>query len=319
LALLRTQLIFIQIILSFSHVAAVVSKVYSVDLALWYESFQLRRTSGSTLREEARRLYRKGLDPAATASPTASTTNAFDQSRSRAGHSNTQSRAGFLPERSYAEEQAKHAEFGDRQQIEATCLLMISLGCIIIFGAVAPIMVPFCMAVFALELRFTAHMLATHAKRPVPGHRLGIGAWKQVLAFVMKVGVAFSGFLLVTYSDTFRGTSTVTKVSGAVTFFVAMILTWEVVNILWPPIDKEVAILAGRRARVEHKIREACMDNEQSKFLAHPRREPSNMLNTAVRDMRYHDIPSLDQIPPQLLAPRTDSARYAEERAAMGY
>jgi len=221
-------------------------------------------------------------------------------------------RAGLgLPERSYAEEQSKHAEFGDRQQIEAMCMLMISLGSIIIFGAVAPIMVPFCLAVFALELRFTAHMLATHAKRPLPERRRGLGAWKSVLLSMMKVGVAFSGFLLVTYSDTFQDARPLTKVSAAVGFFVMMLLSWEIVSALWSPNDSEVAVLAGRRGRVQRKISEACADLSLTSFRIHPRRDPSGLLNSAVRAQRYEDIPTLDRLPRPLLEKHTGAQPWA--------
>jgi hypothetical protein len=307
LPLLRRQLILIQIILSVTHVASVVIGVYKVDFSLWYESFQLRRSTGTTLLEEIRRLNRKGLDMASSQSPTAGARPAgfgqnFDAEPApgRMDRSTTRKEMG-LPERSYAEEQSKHAEFGDRQQIEAMCMLMISLGSIIIFGAVAPIMVPFCLAVFTLELRFTAHMLATHAKRPLPERRHGLGAWKHVLLSMMKVGVAFSGFLLVTYSDTFQDSRPLTKVSAAVGFFLMMLLAWEIVGAFWSPMDREVTVLAGRRGRVENKIREACADLSLTSFAIHPRRDPSSVLNSAVWQQRYDDIPALDRLPPSLL------------------
>jgi hypothetical protein len=283
---LRTQLIIIQIVLSVSHMASIVFQVHKVDFLLWYENLQLRVSAGTTTMSEE-----------VTHEASLALERGF--SSKTVGHASSSHvmRKEGLPERSYAEEQGKHVEFGDRQQIEAMCMLMISLGCIIIFGAVAPIIVPFCLIVFALELRFTSHVLATHAKRPLPERRLGIGAWKNVLSVVMKVGVAFSGYLLVTYSDTFRHTRPLTKVSGAVGFCILSLLAWELVNIFWPPKDPTVQVLDGRRARVERKIRQACM-MEAFQHSIKPRRDASGTHNAATREMRYADIQPLHAMKP---------------------
>lgn len=201
-----------------------------------------------------------------------------------------------LPLRSYAEEQSKHAEFRVRQQIESMCMLVISLGYVLIFGAVAPIMVPFCMGVFVLELRFTALMLTTLTKRTVPRGQLGIGAWKNVIMFIMKIGVAFSGFLLVTYGDTFANATLLAKISAAVGFCVLMVFFWEIVDVFLPPVDTEVYKLSARRTHVEHRIRQACK-HEAPRSLSETHIDPHGSIAAAFREMRYHDVPPLDHFP----------------------
>merc|ERR1719326_703241 len=86
------------------------------------------------------------------------------------------------PPRSFAEEQSKYLPFRIREQIEAMLQLVIPLGYVLIFGAVAPITVPMCFAVFVVQLRASAHLLASTAKRTVPRRQVGVGHWKDCVA-----------------------------------------------------------------------------------------------------------------------------------------
>jgi hypothetical protein len=326
---LRQQLMIIQVIISVSSVVDLAWKAYKVEFHLYLEMFQLRRSQGNTLWQEFKRLFSSGDDapvgPGPVPPPTVSQST-MDSPRAkpkRAGIKtddllrsppqsplSPQMKAGDdeveagmetdesenLPVRSYAEEQSKHAEFRVRQQIEAMCMLVISLGYVLIFGAVAPIMVPFCFMVFVLELRFTALMLTTLTKRTVPRGQLGIGAWKNVIMFIMKMGVAFSGFLLVTYGDTFSEAKLLAKISAAVGFCLLMVLFWEIVDIFLPSTDNEVYKLNSRRTHVEHRIRQACK-HEAPRSLSEHHVDPHGAIATAFKEMRYEDVPPLDHFP----------------------
>merc|ERR1719487_1844023 len=63
-----------------------------------------------------------------------------------------------IPARGFVEEQAKYEPFRIREQIEAMVQLVIALGYVLIFGAVAPRIVPLCFCVFAVQFRATAYM-----------------------------------------------------------------------------------------------------------------------------------------------------------------
>jgi hypothetical protein len=306
LRVLRQQLIVIQIIISLTSIASLAFQAYRVELILWQEMFQLRRGQGSTLAQEMRRLWTTGISdpdgqpsarsPKAVRSPRSPRLPTTNETTTNSSDDPEEPEERDLPERSYAEEQSKHAEFRVRQQIEAMCMLVISLGYVLIFGAVAPIMVPFCMGVFVLELRFTALMLTTLTKRTVPRGQLGIGAWKNVVLFVMKVGVAFSGFLLVTYGDTFANARLLAKISAAVAFCVLMVIFWELIDIFLPQTDREVSKLGARRTHVEQRIRQACK-HEAPRSLQEALGDPTGAVATAFTQMRYKEVPPLDHFP----------------------
>ncbi len=79
-----------------------------------------------------------------------------------------------IPERTFIEEQGKFASYRMKDQITAMLQLVIPLGYVILFGGVAPIIVFYALAVFAVQLRATAFLLVTSSKRPVPRKSLGL-------------------------------------------------------------------------------------------------------------------------------------------------
>eukprot|EP00747_Dinoflagellata_sp_TGD_P117409 gnl/TRDRNA2_/TRDRNA2_172601_c0_seq1.p1 gnl/TRDRNA2_/TRDRNA2_172601_c0~~gnl/TRDRNA2_/TRDRNA2_172601_c0_seq1.p1 ORF type:complete len:952 (-),score=137.05 gnl/TRDRNA2_/TRDRNA2_172601_c0_seq1:125-2980(-) len=166
------------------------------------------------------------------------------------------SRSEIPPPRSFAEEQSKYAEFRSKEQIEAMLQLVLSLGYVLIFGVVAPITVPLCFLVFAVQLRASAHLLCHTAKRAVPWQHAGIGHWQWCVALLMRVGVLFEGFLLVSFGESFKGTELLAKLTGVILFFLAGIVIWAMVDALVPGVDKEAELLSKRRAHVEKKILE---------------------------------------------------------------
>lgn len=166
------------------------------------------------------------------------------------------------PERPPSESEAKMSEFRNREQIESMCQLMLSLGFILLFGAIAPVMVPFSLLVFSLNLRVNAVMLVTYMKRPIPRKQLGIGAWKDVVLILMRGGVFFSGFLLVVYGDTFRGVPLVTRMVGLLVYCLAMFSVWAIVDYVVPGDSKEGHDLQARHNAVLDRIHRRCQEKE---------------------------------------------------------
>lgn len=176
------------------------------------------------------------------------------------------------PERPSAEKEAKMREFRNREQIESMCTLMLSVGFIFLFGAIAPIMVPFSLLVFSMNLRANAVMLVSYMQRPIPRKQVGIGAWKDVVLVLMKLGIFFSGFLLVVYGDTFKGVPIITRLMGLIIYCLAMFAVWAVVDYIVPPMSKEARDLKMQNQCVIDRIHAKCqeksyLDNEQTEEL----------------------------------------------------
>jgi hypothetical protein len=155
-----------------------------------------------------------------------------------------------LPKRSYVEEQAKYLDFRAQDQIQMMLQSIIPLGYVLLFGGVAPIIIPFAFAVFAVQLRATAFVLVTATKRPLPRRLPGIGAWRDVVSWLMNIGVAFAGFLLMSYGHILEGQSLITKLTVILLFFAFVGLLFRAVDICVPPHDEATDILSSRRKRV---------------------------------------------------------------------
>jgi len=166
-----------------------------------------------------------------------------------------------LPVRGFVEEQAKYDEFRIREQIEGMVQLVVALGYVLIFGAVAPIIVPLCFLVFSVQFRLTAYMTTRSSRRPLPRRSLGLGAWEGVIHFIMGFGLVFSGFLLVIYGPSFRGTYLLTKVSGLVAYVALMLLAWQVVALICPATSNGAKLLSSRR---EHVLKKVAQANEEA-------------------------------------------------------
>lgn len=159
-----------------------------------------------------------------------------------------------VPVRGFLEEQAKHEEYRIRAQIEGMVQLVVSLGYVLIFGSVAPRIVPLCFCVFVVQLRATAYKTTTSCRRPLPRKSTGLGAWQGIVKFLMGFGVVFSGFLLVAYGPSFNDTFLMTKVSGLILYVAAIALIWELLSLWISPSSKQAAVLASRRDYVLRKV-----------------------------------------------------------------
>jgi hypothetical protein len=168
-----------------------------------------------------------------------------------------------VPVRSFLEEQAKYEDYRIRQQIEGMVQLVVALGYVLIFGAVAPRIVPLCFCVFVVQLRAVAYMTTQSSRRPLPRKSTGLGSWAGIIQFLMGFGVIFSGYLVVVYGPAFEGTVLMTKLSGLIIYIVVIGLIWVLISMVCPPTSKMAGLLAARRDYVLKKVDGA---NEESQI-----------------------------------------------------
>lgn len=204
-----------------------------------------------------------------------------------------------LPRRSFAEFQSKFADARLQEQIENMLQLVLALGFVLLFGAVAPIIVPFCMAVFVIQLRASAFLMVNYTKRPLPRTQCGIGLWGDVINWVMNFSIVFSGFLLIAFGDIFRGTPVLTKLAGAMVYVVIMRFLWWLVDAAYPRHAPEVAVLKARRQRVRHVVLERASEITQCEPCKQEESQETYTGGIAsraaeVKDERWDDIPHFD-------------------------
>lgn len=158
------------------------------------------------------------------------------------------------PTYSYVEEQSKYGDFNTREQIEVMTQLSLTLGYILIFGCVAPRIVPLCFLVFMIQLRASGRLMTTVLKRTVPAMTIGIEQWNRVFFFLMIIGVLFSAYLLVQFAPLFQGTFLITKLTGFFLYIFLVGVVWVCVDIACPPTDSRSVLLDDRRQAVEHAV-----------------------------------------------------------------
>jgi hypothetical protein len=158
------------------------------------------------------------------------------------------------PEYSFVEIQGKMQPFRIKEQIEAMTQLVLTLGYVLIFGAVAPWIIPLCFMVFVVQLRAQAVLLTTAANRSVPRIVLGLGPWIDIIKLLMQIGVGFTAYLLVQFGPNFVGCATLTKLTGFAMFCALVMIFWVMVNGAAPPNSYAADILSGRRQHVKKEI-----------------------------------------------------------------
>merc|ERR1719263_1037275 len=134
--------------------------------------------------------------------------------------------------------------------------LVVSLGYVLIFGAVAPIVVLFCFCVFLVQLRATAYRATTTCRRPLPRKSAGLGPIQDIVKSLMTFGSVTNGFLMVTYGVSFQGTSLITKISGLLVWIVVINLVWALTSLCLPAKSNGAHLLTLRRTHVLNKVDE---------------------------------------------------------------
>lgn len=161
-----------------------------------------------------------------------------------------------IPKRSFVEEQSKYSDFSAAEQVQNMIQLVVPLGYVMLFGGIAPFIIPMAFVVFAISLRAGGYTLLSASKRPVPREMYGIGAWKEVVNGLMYIGLLFSGFLLASYGDMLDGTWMITRISIVGVFCLFVCTIWGVIDFLIPSTCQSVEVMAARRTRVVHKFEE---------------------------------------------------------------
>jgi hypothetical protein len=250
---LRGQLGSSMVILAAASIAQVVFKVLVVRLRLWWET---RRVTCSWM-------------------PTSLGDSVFGASRplgredSRSGGDAIVSRSSFAPAadgtRAYVEEQAKYGTFDIEDQVMAMVQSTITLGYVILFGPVAPVVVPLCFLVLMIEVRGTAFYLTTTARRPFPANALGRCAWQQVVQKLMRVGVLWTGILLAEFGYLLRGQAVIAKVTFVFLFCISMVAIWEFIDLVYSKDSTIVRLMVLRRKRVLDCLAAECAEAVEQK------------------------------------------------------
>lgn len=164
------------------------------------------------------------------------------------------------PVYSYVEEQSKYKPFRIREQIEVMTQLSLTLGYVLIFGALAPLIIPLCCIVFFVQLRAGAVLLTAAANRTVPRLSNGIGPWQDVIQFLLVFGVVFSGYLLVQYAPMFQGAEVLTKLFCMCLFCTLVAAFWKLIDLFIPQQSPGSRVLEARRDYVKQKILQKAED-----------------------------------------------------------
>lgn len=160
--------------------------------------------------------------------------------------------------RSAEEEQLIQYEYNLREQVEDMTQLVISLGFVLLFGSVSPIIVPLTLAVFSVQLRGSAYALVHHTKRPVPMFSQGLEAWGEIVTILARGGVLFSSFFVVNYGRSFQGTPLIARASGSFVFCFIMFMVWVLIDLAVPKASIDAVNLSIRRHCVQDTILRKC-------------------------------------------------------------
>jgi len=149
------------------------------------------------------------------------------------------------------EEESKFYSFEERDFLEMQLQLVISLGFILLFGAVAPITVIFSFVLFVVQLRATAWLMTHVARRPLPRASKGIGPWRELVFGLMVVGIFVSGFAVAIHGEVLEGAPLLARLSFVLLWCSAGFVALGVVTYSMPDEDQETTLLNRRRAYVE--------------------------------------------------------------------
>jgi len=202
------------------------------------------------------------------------------------------------PVYSFAEEQSKYSKFAIRNQVESMSCLAQTLGYVLIFGAAVPRIIPLCLLVFMVQLRGLAVQLTTATCRNVPQAASGIGAWQDIVQFLLVVGVLFSGYLLVQYGPSLRETALLTRLFCLCLYIAGMVFVWGVVDLAYPEHCRRTDILTGRREHVIKKLLQKGEDDKFAQALGVEKVERGRKMERmgSLRDYAADETPYLEEI-----------------------
>lgn len=199
-----------------------------------------------------------------------------------------------VPKLLFVEAQSKFAEYRHPEQIQNMLHLVLSLGFVLFFGSVAPIIVPFCLAVFMVQLRASAHMLITFSKRSVPRLSAGIGIWSELISWMNGFSVIFAGSLVASYGDQYRSTPLLTRVAGVFIHALFIRFCWYFVDLACPGSCPEAKLLQRRRKCVKEALMHRMEANSVEREREHEGSVAEISLAEVVCEGRWNEIPHLE-------------------------
>jgi len=162
------------------------------------------------------------------------------------------------------EKQRVFGEFKEREQVELMVELVISLGFVTLFGALAPGTVVLCCIVFVFHMRVSSFLLTHCLQRPFPWHLAGIGSWMVAIDVMRTLGVLLTGYLMVAHKESpFVSATLSAKLSAYLIFVVSAVVLREIVALLLPAPDETTHVLSLRRQHVESRICKAVLSQRK--------------------------------------------------------
>jgi len=208
-----------------------------------------------------------------------------------------------VPTRFVVEEQAKYGKCTETVEVQNMQNLVVALGYVFLFGGVSAAVVPYCLLVFAVQLRSFAITLCTCTQRPFPYQSFGIGNWQFCIHFLMCVGVMYGGFMFVVYGAAFRGSSVRAKMTGMLLYGLFVTVVWEFINLVFPADDKDRILMIQRRGYVQRRL----LSRVGAKGLESSKAEALKTQNVGHREAfmkcDWSSIQSLASMPPGPLTP----------------
>lgn len=153
-------------------------------------------------------------------------------------------------QRTYLEEQSDFLPSDMNDEINSTVQLMLSLGYVLLFGAIAPVVVLFCLLVFVVQVRVSAFLLTSSTKRQTQREGRHENAWDVILGRMTSMGMVSTGFLLVSYGDSFQAASTLTRIAALGLWCVLGTVIGGLVDVVVLPHGVGAGLLRRRRRHV---------------------------------------------------------------------
>mmetsp|Transcript_11163 Transcript_11163/g.25184 ORF Transcript_11163/g.25184 Transcript_11163/m.25184 type:complete len:993 (+) Transcript_11163:177-3155(+) len=196
----------------------------------------------------------------------------------------------------FMEKQAKYSEFHVSQQVETHLQLVISLGFILLFGSVAPIVVVFAFVFFNCQLRASAWLLTHVCKRPPPWGSRGVGAWREVVYFLMVLGIFVSGLIIVIHDEVLQDVPMVTRVTCCLLWCAAGLSVLGLSTFMLPEEDGQTALMKRRRGYVDGRLRDLFDVHKAKSMRRSTVRIP--VLSNEITSAQFSQVPVLDESHP---------------------
>jgi len=203
----------------------------------------------------------------------------------------------------FIELQGKYGPYRTREQIETMTRLCLTVGFVVLFGGVVPIIVPMCLLAFLVQLRAKAVMLSTAIDRPLPRRINGLGPWLRIVDLLMELGLIFTGYIIVNFSPAFADLALLSKVACLVLYICIVRALWVLADILTPAVSDKGDLLSQRRHRI---ISQLVKENEHAILnkIHHTRRSSTHKPEVATTYVKEAINSQWSEIPPIHRMPR---------------